>query len=96
MGGETWGAFVWLLGAAGYFAVCVSLGLYVAGVKGRGRAEGALFGAFLGPLGILIVALLPEGRGEAPSKPMSDLLRDRDDVEGFDLRKVIENPKGPR
>jgi hypothetical protein len=85
--------FVLLAGVA-TAAVCAGLGYYVAGVKGRGRAEGVLFGALLGPLGILVVALLPEGPGDAPPKRQPDIARDRDDVEGFDLRKVIEDPRG--
>ena len=37
------------------------LGSYVASQCGRDPSEGALFGALLGPVGVLIVALLPRG-----------------------------------
>jgi hypothetical protein len=40
-------------------AVCGMLGIYVATVKGRPPGEGILLGMLLGPLGVLIVALLP-------------------------------------
>jgi hypothetical protein len=48
----------------------VGLGAYVAAQKGRPRAEGALLGLLFGPLGCLVVALLPEPpHGPGPSRP---------------------------
>lgn len=50
------------------FAGAGLLGAYVAAQKGREPAEGAVFGALLGPVGLLIVALLPNGgRGAGSS-----------------------------
>jgi hypothetical protein len=37
-------------------------GVYIASVKGRSMLEGFIFGAFLGPIGWLIEALLPTKR----------------------------------
>lgn len=34
-------------------------GAYVANQKGRSEGEGMIFGALLGPIGLLIVAILP-------------------------------------
>jgi hypothetical protein len=47
-------------------ALCVGVvfsvvGAWVAGQKGRSTTEGAVLGFMLGPLGALIVALLPNG-----------------------------------
>jgi hypothetical protein len=53
---------VWyVLGVVVYLAACGLAGLYVAGQKGRGDAEGFWFGALFGPLGLVVVASLPEG-----------------------------------
>jgi hypothetical protein len=38
---------------------CAPVGAYVSHVKGRPAIEGALLGFLLGPLGILVAALLP-------------------------------------
>src|SRR5262249_30419438 len=47
----------------------VGLGAYAAAQKGRPRAEGATLGLLFGPLGCLIVALLPEpARDPGPSR----------------------------
>ena len=43
-------------------AVCGGLGAYVAITKERSAAEGAMFGGLLGPVGVLIVAMLPNGQ----------------------------------
>jgi len=39
--------------------LCAGIGSYISYQKGRSEAEGALFGFFLGPLGLLIAAMLP-------------------------------------
>ena len=41
------------------WAGLVGLGAYVAAQEGRPRAEGAALGLLFGPLGCLVVALLP-------------------------------------
>lgn len=48
------------------------LGSYVAKQKGRSESEGILFGVFLGLIGVLIVALLPNKNKE--SVPEKDKL----------------------
>lgn len=45
--------------SVGVAIVCGSIGVYVATQKGRGEGEGFLFGFFLGPLGLILLALLP-------------------------------------
>lgn len=50
--------FFIVLIVAGIFA---TMGAYVASQKRRASMEGAIFGGLLGPIGILIVALLPTG-----------------------------------
>src|SRR5262245_60903729 len=40
-------------------------GCYVSGEKGRGGLEGLLLGLFLGPVGVIVTALMP-----APTKPV--------------------------
>ena len=39
--------------------ICAALGVYVASVKGRPPVEGVIFGGLLGPLGVIVVAMLP-------------------------------------
>lgn len=58
-------AMWYLLGLAIYLVVCGVAGCYVAGEKGRGQAEGFLLAALFGPLGLVVVACLPEGPGMA-------------------------------
>ncbi len=53
------GIFAWVIVWSGF-------GVYVATQKGRSAGEGIVFGIVLGPIGLLIVACLPEGpRSEA-------------------------------
>lgn len=79
------------LAAAAYLGICSFAGRKVAVTRNRGAAEGFLLGFWLGPFGVLIEALLP-ALPTPPSRPRSEVLRDRDDVDGFDLRQVIERP----
>jgi hypothetical protein len=51
---------------AAAWSLFVLLAAYVAGHKGRDPLEGVLFGLLMGPLGLLIVALMP-ARRPAPS-----------------------------
>jgi hypothetical protein len=46
-------------------------GAYIASQKGRAEGEGMAFGFFLGPIGLLIIAILPDvaKSGETPEKP---------------------------
>ena len=46
------------------------LGVWVASVKHRSSSEGALLGGLLGPLGVIIEALLPSQLMSAPQKAM--------------------------
>lgn len=66
-------------------------GAYVAGQKRRDPIEGALFGFFLGPLGIVIVALLPTGDfGSGPARRSTSSHRD-DDFDGPRLQGIDDS-----
>jgi hypothetical protein len=57
------GFWVGILAGAGVYAlICGAFGAYVAGEKGRSGREGFLFGLFLGPIGVVAVACLPDTR----------------------------------
>jgi hypothetical protein len=59
----------WLI-AAGVIATwcaCAGLGAWVAGEKRRPAAQGVILGFLFGPIGVLILALLPNGERETPS-----------------------------
>ena len=45
-----------------FMVVWASLGIWIAEQKGRGQGEGMILGALLGPLGVIIEALLPTSR----------------------------------
>jgi hypothetical protein len=51
----------YVLGAMIYLIVCAVAGKYVAVQKGRPEGEGILFGILFGPLGLILVACLPDG-----------------------------------
>jgi hypothetical protein len=53
----------------GLVVVCGLAGAYVADQKGRPRGEGLVLGALLGPLGVVVAALMPgpQPKTEAPS-----------------------------
>jgi len=51
--------------------VCGYIGRYLAIEKGRDKTEGMLFGAFLGVIGLLIIALLPT-KNLQPSKELTE------------------------
>src|SRR5262245_53900736 len=59
--------FVVLPVLAVVWAISGGFGLYVASSKNRSPTEGFLFGFFLGPLGVLVEALLPDGEASAPA-----------------------------
>ena len=61
------GAF--LLGTVIYLFICGGIGVYVANQKGRGDGEGFWFGILFGPIGILIVACLPDMRAAVRAAP---------------------------
>jgi uncharacterized membrane protein HdeD (DUF308 family) len=48
-----------LIAAAASWITCAGLGAYVSAAKCRPALEGFFFGVLLGPLGILVAALLP-------------------------------------
>lgn len=69
----------WIVAAAFWLA---SFGAtwYVADQRGRYVEEAVIFGLLLGPLGILVVGMLPEldedeARREKPAGPLEDALR---------------------
>jgi hypothetical protein len=43
-----------------FWLACAAMGAYVSHAKGRSPIEGVLFGFALGPLGVVVAALLPE------------------------------------
>ncbi len=55
-----------LIGVVVGWLACGAFGYYVARAKGRPGSEGVLFGLLLGPLGLLLVVLLPAGAGASP------------------------------
>lgn len=52
-----------------YAVIFGALGSYIADQKGRSTVEGTLFGVFLGPIGLLIVAALPAQAVERQRQP---------------------------
>jgi len=64
-----------------------AIGAYVGRTKGR-QTEGMLFGILLGPLGWIIVLLMPENKSSHPSGLPADYLRKRE--------AMNRNPSGPR
>lgn len=59
MGGVDAFGFAWMFGAAVAWLVLACIGGYVSKQKGREPAEGFILSALLGPLGLLVAALLP-------------------------------------
>jgi hypothetical protein len=76
-----------ILGGA---AICGLIGTYVAVERNRSPIEGSVLGFLLGPIGVLVVALMPIG---AP-KPAEQV--DDDDVideQIWDVSEVYQMPK---
>jgi hypothetical protein len=95
---QLWGAstvdpLVVLLAAAIYMSLCGGFGAYVATEKSRAGIEGFCFGLFLGPVGVVAVACLPQGPDRSiPPRPASKLASDPvDDQDEQD--KVRQYPK---
>lgn len=65
-------AFGVAAGIVGVWLACGGMGGYVAHAKDRAPAEGAVFGLLLGPLGVLVEALLPEGARPARAPVRDD------------------------
>jgi hypothetical protein len=59
------GSLAWILGWA-------ALGLYIAAEKNRDLVEGGLIGGLFGPIGVLVVAMLPAKQPPA-SRPESGI-----------------------
>ncbi len=51
----------------GFIAACAILGRYVSTTKHRPEIEGVVFGALLGPIGVLIAAVLPNREATRPA-----------------------------
>lgn len=60
-----------MLAMVGWGCVFGGFGAYIASQKGRSEGEGMAFGFCLGPIGLLIVSILPnvEKSAETPEKP---------------------------
>ena len=52
-----------LIGSALYLLICAGFGAYASLQKGRPWFEGLAFGLFLGPIGVVAAACLPDVRG---------------------------------
>lgn len=65
-------------GALVYAFICCGLGTWISLEKGRGSGDGAILGFLLGPLGLIVLALLPNGPEFAKGKGGDD---DDDDDE---------------
>jgi hypothetical protein len=78
--------WIWtLIGGAIYVLVCGGFGSYVAKEKNRHWVEGFLFGAMLGPFGVIAAAALPTmgtARGQA-------LTRGEDEDEHVDVSAAL-------
>ena len=63
-------------------------GAYVAVEKGRSVAEGITFGLIMGPIGVLIAAVLPTGRLAPPPVPRRRIAEpdERIDASAWDAR----------
>jgi hypothetical protein len=69
---------------------CSFFGAYVAGEKGREPMEGGIIGFFFGPIGVLIVALLPsqaDSGSRVERRPSSNRRRSTRDT---DYRAVVD------
>jgi hypothetical protein len=55
---------LWIVAGVGWLLL-IGLGVYVAGEKGRATGEAVALAALFGPLGVLVVALLPTIDDEA-------------------------------
>jgi hypothetical protein len=50
---------IWLLVPLVFVVIFAGFGVYLAKTKGRSEGEGLFFGLLLGPLGLLLIVLLP-------------------------------------
>jgi hypothetical protein len=74
-----------------YFVICGGFGQYIAGEKRRGAAEGMLFGVLLGPFGLLVLALLPDGQAiEAPPAEVKATLKPERKIRPMDMEATLK------
>ena len=69
----------------------IGLGAYIAAQKGRQPIEGLAFGLLLGPLGLLIEVLLPDGQ-ERASAEQDDPAPNDDHVAGYLGQFAVAGP----
>lgn len=61
---------LWIVAVFFFGGVFGLIGVYIAMQKGRSEGEGFFLGCLLGPLGLILAALLPnQERDEQPGKP---------------------------
>lgn len=66
-------SYLWVFAMVGYLFGFGCLGLWIGGFKKRGT-EGMILAILLGPIGLVIAVLLPEGTEKAPSEKFSESL----------------------
>lgn len=79
-----------LVGLAVLWAIFAGLGYYVAGQRGRPEVEGVVLGFLFGPLGVLIVLLLPAGEPEPRASTPRPVRRASWDYEEDDVDEKTE------
>jgi hypothetical protein len=85
-----------LFGVLLWYAALVYLGMWTADQKGRSQAEGFFITLLFGPLGLLLVALLPTLGPPAPKKPPKPQGRDRPARQPVARPAPVPRPTGPR
>lgn len=89
--------FYLIIGMTLHLAIDGGLGIHVAHEKGRPATEGFMFGVLLGPLGVIVVALLPTLSMPEPPLPPLPRLRQRlvgDNLDDDAVRQELERMVG--